>query len=103
MRCLWCEVKIIEEPFILDVKGNDLAFCTEECLRAWHDNDIGVHSLKSKDQKSYTQADTVGTCGMCKVWPCRSRFNVLCEKCIDKVNAQIKQQIRVFGPIVGSE
>jgi len=60
-----------------------------------------IASLKRTEQVSYTQEDTIKTCGMCKVWPTRSRFNVLCVGCIDKVNMQVKQQIRVFGPIVG--
>lgn len=61
-------------------------------------------SLKRSEQKSWLfETKTVETCGLCKVWPCRSRFNVLCLRCLDKVNNQIKQQIRVFGPIVGSE
>jgi hypothetical protein len=59
-------------------------------------------SLKREDQVSWDQSKVIEICGLCNVWPCRSRFNVLCLRCLGKVEDQIKQQIRVFGPIVGS-
>ena len=58
-------------------------------------------SLLASEQGSWDQSKVIETCGLCEVWPCRSRFNVLCLRCLDRVNDQIKQQIRVFGPIVG--
>lgn len=70
---------------------------------ARHREKAMIHSLKAKDQRSYTQENKIETCGLCKVYPCRSRFNVLCLGCIERVKQQIKQQIRVFGPIVGTE
>ena len=60
-------------------------------------------SLKRSEQKSWTLDKTIEICGLCNVRPCRSRYNVLCLKCLTKVQCDIQQQIRVFGPIVGSE
>jgi hypothetical protein len=60
-------------------------------------------SLKAEDQRSWDQSKTTNLCGLCGLWECRSRFNVLCLRCLDKVNGWIQQQIRVFGPIVGDE
>ncbi|KKK70448.1 hypothetical protein LCGC14_2923870 [marine sediment metagenome] len=59
-------------------------------------------SLKASEQVSWTQAKTKDLCSLCGIWECRSRFNIFCLNCLDRVNDQIKQQIRVFGPIVGT-